>query len=123
VSVVRRMPLGRYSDGEVQCGFHAATREDDDLKKPAVGAYSPPNSVSSRLCLICGVFCVCIACSLIVLAMAKAAHNVQAPLHKFLYNGCVPNFDSSDSDSLGFTCAQFAVKTKIKSPHGATLGS
>jgi hypothetical protein len=123
VCVVRGMPLGNHSDGKVQCSFHAATRKDDDLKRPAAGAYSSLNFVFSCLCLICGVFCVCIACSLIVLAMAKAACSVQASLHKFLYNGRISNFNSSDFDSLRFTGAQFVVKTEIESPHGSTLGS
>ena len=70
------MLLGRCSDGEVQCGFHVATREDDDFKRPMAGAYSSPNFVSSCLCLICGVLCVCIACSMIVLAITKAAHSI-----------------------------------------------
>jgi hypothetical protein len=66
VCIVRVIPLWRGSEGEVQCGIHTATRKDDDHISLVAGAYSSPNFVSSCLYLICGVLCVCIACSLLV---------------------------------------------------------
>ena len=53
--------------------------------------------------------------------MAKAACSIQAPLHKFLYNGRVSV--SETSDSLGFNVAQSHVKTKFETPQGVALGS
>jgi hypothetical protein len=53
--------------------------------------------------------------------MAKAARSVQAPLRKFLYHGCVPI--SETSDSLGFNAAQSHVKIEFEVPQGAALGS
>jgi hypothetical protein len=55
--------------------------------------------------------------------MGKAVRSVQASLRKFLYDGHLSNLESSDSDSLGFTGAQSAVKTKIESPYSDALRS
>jgi hypothetical protein len=46
--------------------------------------------------------------------MAKAARSVQAPLCKFLYDGCVPI--SETSYNLGFNAIQSHVKTEFEAP-------